>query len=120
MSRTVMIVDDSLFMRKILHGILTEKGYIVTAEASSGIETMRNLHTSHPNIILLDIILPDSSGLDLLVSIIKICPDTKVVVCSSIGQAPVIRKSLDLGAKAFIQKPFTPEKVAEVLESLED
>jgi two-component system, chemotaxis family, chemotaxis protein CheY len=120
MSRTVMIVDDSLFMRKILRGILAEKGYIVAAEAGSGIEAMRNLHTSHPDIILLDIILPDSNGLDLLESIIKACPDSKVVVCSSIGQAQVIQKALDLGAKAFIQKPFSPEKIAEVLESLED
>jgi two-component system chemotaxis response regulator CheY len=120
MSRTVMIVDDSLFMRKIMRGILVEKGYIVTAEAASGIEAMKNLHIGHPDIILLDIILPDSSGLDLLESIIKACPDSKVVVCSSLGQPPVIQKTLDLGAKAFIQKPLTPEKVAEVLESLED
>jgi len=120
MSRTVMIVDDSLFMRKILRGILVEKGYIVTAEAASGIEAMKNLHTKHPDIILLDIILPDSNGLDLLESIISACPDSKVVVCSSIGQPLVIQKTLDMGAKAFIQKPFIPEKVAEVMESLED
>jgi two-component system chemotaxis response regulator CheY len=119
MSRTVMIVDDSLFMRKILRGILVEKGYVVVAEAASGIETMKNLHTKHPDIIMLDIIMPDSNGLDLLESIISACPDSKIVVCSSIGQAQVIQKSLDLGAKAFIQKPFTPEKVAEVLENLE-
>ena len=120
MSRTVMIVDDSLFMRTILRGILVEKGYIVAAEAASGIEAMKNLHTRHPDIILLDIILPDSNGLDLLESIISACPDSRVVVCSSIGQPQVIRKTLDMGAKAFIQKPFTPEKVAEVLKSLED
>lgn len=119
MGRTVMIVDDSLFMRKILRGILAEKGFIVTAEAASGIEAMRNLHSSHPDIILLDIILPDSNGLELLKSIIGACPNSKVVVCSSIGQQPVIQKALDLGAKAFILKPFTPERVAEVLESLE-
>ncbi len=64
MSRTVMIVDDSLFMRKILRGILVEKGYTVIAEAASGIEAMKNLHTHHPDIILLDIILPDSNGLE--------------------------------------------------------
>jgi two-component system, chemotaxis family, chemotaxis protein CheY len=119
MGRTVMIVDDSLFMRKILRGILVEKGFIVAAEAASGIEAMKNLHSKHPDIILLDIILPDSSGLDLLESIITACPDSKVVVCSSIGQPQVIQKTLDLGAKAFIQKPFTPEKVIEILESLE-
>jgi len=120
MNRTVMIVDDSLFMRKILHGILVDKGYSVTAEAASGLEAMRNLHGDHPDIILLDIVLPDSNGLDLLESIITACPDTKVVVCSSIAQPLVISKALDLGARAFIQKPFTPEKVAEVLERLED
>lgn len=118
MSRTVMIVDDSLFIRKILRGILAERGYTVAAEASSGIEAMRNLHTCHPDIILLDIILPDSNGLDLLESIIKACPTSQVVVCSSIGQQTIMQKSLDLGAKAFIQKPFTPESVAEVLQSL--
>lgn len=118
MGRTVMIVDDSLFMRKILRGILAEKGYIVTAEAASGLEAMKNLHTSHPDIILLDIILPDSNGLTLLESVITTCPDSKVVVCSSIGETQVIQRALDLGAKAFIQKPFTPEKIANVLESL--
>jgi two-component system chemotaxis response regulator CheY len=115
-----MIVDDSVFMRQILRGILTGKGYVVAAEAASGIEAMRNLHTHHPDVILLDIILPDSNGLDLLESIISACPGSKVVVCSSIGQPLVIQKALDLGARAFIQKPFTPEKVAEVLEGLED
>jgi two-component system chemotaxis response regulator CheY len=120
MSRTAMIVDDSLFIRKILRGILVENGYTVTAEAASGIEAMKNLHTRRPDVILLDIILPDSNGLSLLEWIIKSCPDSKVVACSSIGQPQVMQKALDLGAKAFIQKPFTPEKVAEVLESLGD
>ncbi len=119
MSRTVMIVDDALFMRNVLRGIVVEKGYIVVAEAASGIETMKNLHTHQPDIILLDIILPDSNGLDLLQSITGSYPKSKVVVCSAIGQEQVIQKALDLGAKAFIQKPFKPEKVIEVLESLE-
>lgn len=119
MSRTVMIVDDALFMRNILRGIVAEKGYDVAAEAASGIEAMKKLHSFHPDIILLDIILPDSNGLDLLKSIAAECPKSKVVVCSAIGQEQVVQKALELGAKAFIQKPFTPEKVVEVLESLE-
>ena len=119
MKRTVMIVDDSLFMRNILRGILNEKGYVVVAEAASGIEAMKNLHTHNPDLILLDIILPDSNGLDLLQSIINTCPQASVVACSAIGQDQVIQKALDLGARAFIQKPFTPEKVIEILESLE-
>ncbi len=120
MSRTVMIIDDSPYMRKSLRGILIEKGYIVASEAASGIEAMKNLHTCHPDIIMLDIILPDSNGLSLLEWITKTRPNAKVVICSSSGQPSVIQKSLDLGAKAFLQKPFTPEKVAKVLENLGD
>lgn len=120
MSRTVMIVDDALFMRNILRGILTENGYVVAAEAASGIEAMKHLRTNQPDIVLLDIILPDSNGLDLLQSIAVSYPNSKVVVCSGIGQDQVIQKALDLGAKAFIPKPFKPEKVVEILESLED
>ena len=120
MIRTVMIVDDSPFMRKIMRSILVEKGYVVAAEAASGIEAMKNLHTHNPDVILLDIILPDSSGFNLLESIVTASPDSRIVACSSIGDPQVIRKSLDLGAKAFIQKPVTPEKIAEVLASLED
>jgi two-component system chemotaxis response regulator CheY len=120
MSATVMIVDDAVFMRSILRGILKDKGYTVVAEAASGIEAMKNLRTFNPDIITLDIILPDANGLDLLESILEARPKAKVVVCSSIGQEQIIKKALNHGAKAFIQKPFTPEKVIEVLQSLED
>jgi two-component system chemotaxis response regulator CheY len=119
MGATVMIIDDAVFMRNILRAILKEKGYSVIAEAASGIEAMRTLHDHHPDIILLDIILPDSNGLELLESIIKVRPLSKVVVCSSISRESTVSKALQCGAKAFIPKPFTPEKVIDALESLE-
>jgi len=118
MNRTVMIVDDSFFMRNILRGMLEEKGYVVVSEAASGIETMKNLHTHKPDIILLDIILPDSSSLDLLQSIMDARPESSVVVCSAIGQDLVVKRALEIGAKAYIRKPFTPEQVIGTLESL--
>jgi two-component system chemotaxis response regulator CheY len=120
MSATVMIVDDALFMRSIMRGIIQDKGYTVVAEAASGIEAMKNLLTFNPDIITLDIILPDANGLELLESILEARPNVKIVVCSSISQEQIVKKALDHGAKAFIQKPFTPEKVIEVLKSLED
>jgi two-component system, chemotaxis family, chemotaxis protein CheY len=119
MGKTVLIVDDSLFIRNILRGILEESSYKVIGEAASGIDAMKKLHFDKPDIILLDIILPDSNGLDLLESILKSKPHSQVVICSSIGTEPMIRKTLELGAKAFIQKPFTPEQVVEVLANLE-
>jgi two-component system chemotaxis response regulator CheY len=119
MAATVMIVDDAVFMRNILRAIVQEKGYTVVAEAASGIDAMRTLHDHQPDIIILDIILPDSNGLDLLESIIKVRPGIKVVICSSIGQEQIVKKAMDQGAKAFLQKPFTPEKVIDALGRLE-
>ena len=119
MSATVLIVDDAVFMRNILRAIIKDKGYTVIAEAASGIEAMRILHDQNPDIGVLDIILPDVNGLDLLDSILNVRPKAKVVICSSIGQEATIKKALDHGAKAFIQKPFTPEKVLAALENLE-
>ncbi|HIJ82550.1 MAG TPA: response regulator [Desulfuromonadales bacterium] len=119
MSATVMIVDDSLFMRNIIRGFMRDRGYSVVAEAGSGIETLKKLHEITPDIIFLDIILPDINGLELLESILKRCPLAKVVVCSSLGEETVLKKALGNGAKAFLHKPFTPEKVYEVLDSME-
>lgn len=119
MSKTVMIVDDSLFVRNVMRGVLNAKEFEVIAEAGSGIEAMRILHDRKPAIILLDIVLPDANGIDLIEPILAIQPDVKIVVCSTIGQESVVKKALDLGARAFIPKPFTPEKIIEVLDSLE-
>jgi two-component system chemotaxis response regulator CheY len=115
---TVMIVDDALFMRNILGTILKDRGYTVVAEAASGIETMKKLHDCNPDIIFLDIILPDANGLELLDSISKTKPQAKVILCSAIGQEAIVKKGLDLGARYYVQKPFSPEKIAEALESL--
>jgi two-component system chemotaxis response regulator CheY len=117
-SSTVMIVDDALFMRNILSNILKDMGHTVVAEAASGIEAMRKLHDLKPDIIMLDIILPDTNGLELLEEILTARPETKVVICSAIGQEAVVRKGLERGAKQYIQKPFSPERVVEALESL--
>ncbi len=120
MSRTVMIVDDALFMRNILRNTLKAHGYTVAAEAASGIEAMKFLHDHRPDVITLDIILPDANGLDLLDEILQARPGTKVVICSAIGQEAIIRKAMERGAAGFIQKPFTPEKIIEAMESLGD
>ena len=119
MGRTVMIVDDALFMRSILRGILEEQGYRVVAEAASAAETLRQLQDLKPDIITLDIILPDSNSLELLEEIVRTSPAARVLVCSAIGQEAIVAKARELGAIAFLQKPFSPEQVAKALNSLE-
>lgn len=119
MGRTVMIVDDALFMRSILRGILEVNGYRVVAEAASAAEAMQLLSQTSPDIVTLDIILPDSNNLELLQEIVKARPESRVLVCSAIGQDAIVSKALELGANAYLQKPFSPEEVIEVLKSLE-
>jgi len=115
---TVMIVDDALFMRNVLGSMLKELGYTVVAEAASGIDAMKKLHDCNPDIVFLDIILPDANGIDLLDSIFRVKPGAKVILCSAIGQEAIVNKGLGLGARYFVHKPFSPEKIAEALESL--
>ena len=119
MKPTVLIIDDALFMRRVIRGILEDNGYQVVAEAASGIEAMRILHEHTPDIVILDIILPDSSGLDLIKSIIEAVPSAKIAICSALGQDAIVKKALDLGASAFIQKPLSSEKVLSALAPLE-
>lgn len=118
MSSSVMIVDDAVFMRTVLKGFLSEIGYNVVAEAGSGIEAMRKLHTAKPDLIFLDIILPDANGIELITSIKSEFPDAKIIICSSIAQDATVKKALELGAAAFIQKPFTPSGVASILSAV--
>lgn len=119
MKPTVMIVDDALFIRTVLRGILTEMGYQVICLAESGLEAMRHLHDKHPELVLLDIILPDANGLDVLDSIRQHHPDTKVIICSSIAHEATIQKALLHGAAGYLQKPFTKESVQETLARFE-
>lgn len=118
MAATVLIVDDSLFMRNILRGILLKNGYLIVGEAASGEETMELLKTVSPDIITLDIILPDINGLDLIESIQAITPSSRVVICSAIGQEPIIRQAMEKGVHAYLQKPFTPEMVTKAVSTL--
>lgn len=115
MTATVLIVDDSLFMRTLLRRILLKNGYQIVGEAASGSETINLLKNLSPDIVMLDIILPDINGLDLIASIQSQSPASKIVICSAIGQEPVIRQAMENGAQAYLQKPFTPEQVVEAI-----
>lgn len=119
MQQTVMIVDDALFIRTVLRSMLEESGCQVLAEASSGLEAQRCLRTISPDLVFLDIILPDANGIEILDDIRLSLPLTKVVICSSISQQQTIQKALLHGAAAYLHKPFTQEDVAAVLRQLE-
>jgi len=115
MATTVMIVDDSLFMRKMLRDILEEEGYEVVAEASDGVEAVDKYRESRPGLTTLDIVMPNKTGIEALQEIMAFDPAARVVMCSAVGQESLTVAAAQAGAKAFILKPFNPELVARVL-----
>jgi two-component system chemotaxis response regulator CheY len=115
--RTVLIVDDALFMRKMLRDIVENGGYRVVGEAENGREAIELARERRPDVVLLDIVMPDLGGIDSLRRIMEVAPDSTIVMCSAMGQKVLIQEALEIGAADFIIKPFQPDEVLDVLES---
>jgi len=114
MGYNVMLVDDAAFMRFVLERILRENRYTVIAEASSGKEAFNHYKVYHPDLVIMDITMYDS-GIDAVKQIIEYDPDAKILMCSAMGQAAVIREAVANGAKDFLVKPLEKERVIEAV-----
>jgi two-component system, chemotaxis family, chemotaxis protein CheY len=116
---TVLIVDDATFMRAVLKKIILQSGHEVVAEASNGEEAINQFQNTHPDLVLMDIVMPPmpraKDGIEALKQIVATDANAKVVMCSSMGQQSLIAEALKSGAKDFVIKPFQPQKVMEVL-----
>jgi len=113
---SVLIVDDELMMRKILRLIMHEMGFSVDAEASSGHAVMPIINKQQPDLVLLDINLPGTDGLDLLRRITAEHSYIKVVMISSEASQDKVKEAIDHGAADFIAKPFHPDAVMNKLQ----
>lgn len=111
----VMIVDDSTFMRMMLKDILTQAGFKHIIEAKTAGEAMIFQRVERPAVILLDLTMPDTDGLEALTKMKLFDLDTKVIMCSSMGQEEVIKECFEKGADDFILKPFKPERIIQAL-----
>ncbi|MDD2338638.1 MAG: response regulator [Geobacteraceae bacterium] len=114
-SKTIMIVDDELFFRKLLGTILTEKGFSVVAEASDGVEAVNKYSLHRPDLIILDIYMPQKNGFDATQDILSVNPEAKVLICSGMGYDDDVKAALALGARDVILKPFIPQEVIEIV-----
>lgn len=103
--KTVLIVDDSQFMRSWIKGILTDHSYSVIAEAENGLEAVNKYAEYRPDVVIMDITMPIMNGIEALKEILRINSSAKVVICSSIGTKYNIIEALNIGAKDFIIKP---------------
>ncbi len=117
MNKRILIVDDSFYMRTMLKNMLTDAGYEVVGEAANGAQALEMAASTTPDLITLDVILPDNTGLDVLKSLRQTQPATKVVMCSAVGQEVIVTEAIENGALAYIVKPFSEEKVLEIVGS---
>ena len=117
MNKRILIVDDSFYMRTMLKNMLTDAGYEVVGEAANGAQALEMAASTSPDLITLDVILPDNTGLDVLKSLRQIQPSAKVVMCSAVGQEVIVTEAIENGAMAYIVKPFSEEKVLEIVGS---
>lgn len=106
----VLVVDDAAFMRMRLTKILTAEGHEVV-EASNGVEAVSAYEAHKPDVVLMDITMPEMDGLQALREIRAKFPDAKVIMCSALGQESTVIEAIKSGAKDFVVKPFQPEVV---------
>jgi two-component system chemotaxis response regulator CheY len=116
LSARLMIVDDTLFMRRMLHDLLTRQGYEVVAEARNGREALENYQQTHPDLVIMDITMPEMDGIEAVRAIILLHPEARIVMCSALGQDGPVIEALQAGAQDFVLKPFLPEKVLEAVQ----
>ncbi len=111
----IMVVDDSLFMRMLLKNVIRELGYEVTMEASNGVEALSLYSDERPDLVTLDITMPEMDGLTALEKIKDLNPNAKVIMVSAMGQQALLIRAVSMGASDFIVKPFSKDRVKEAL-----
>lgn len=116
--KKVLIVDDAAFMRMSLRSILEKNGFEVAGEAENGQIGVRKYKELSPDIVTLDITMPEMDGVAALKEIMKIDADAKVVIVSAMGHEGNVREAIVCGAKSFIVKPFKDDHVIKVLKSI--
>ncbi|BFH68004.1 MAG: response regulator [Paenibacillus dendritiformis] len=115
MANRILIVDDAAFMRMMIRDILTKNGYDVVGEASDGAQAIEKYKELKPDLITMDITMPEMDGITALKEIRKLDPNAKVIMCSAMGQQAMVIDAIQAGAKDFIVKPFQADRVIEAI-----
>lgn len=115
MSNRVLVVDDSMLMRRMISDTLADAGWDIVAEAENGEEAIRQYEEYRPDVVTMDIVMPGAGGLFALEHILQLDPYAKVVVISALNQTKLISEAIRKGAQDFIAKPFLPEQLRETI-----
>lgn len=114
----VLIVDDAAFMRISIKNMLTKNGYEVVGEAENGRVGVEKYRELSPDIVTMDITMPEMSGLDALKEIMKADPSARIIMVSAMGQEAMVRDAIMSGAKGFIVKPFKEDGIISAIKKL--
>ncbi len=114
----IMLVDDAAFMRMMVKDALSKAGYTDLVEAKDGEDAVSKYEAESPDLVFMDITMPNMDGLEALKAIKKAHPDANIVMCSAMGQEAMVIEAIKSGAKDFIVKPFKPERVVATAEKI--
>lgn len=115
MAKNILICDDAAFMRMMIKDILTKNGYTVVGEAENGAKAVEKYAELKPDLVLMDITMPEMDGIQALKKIKEADPSATVIMCSAMGQQAIVIESIQSGAKDFIVKPFQADRVLEAV-----
>ncbi|HHX59594.1 MAG TPA: response regulator [Epulopiscium sp.] len=118
MANRILIVDDAAFMRMMIKDILTKNDYEVVGEAENGLKAVEKFKELSPDLVLMDITMPELDGIQAVKQIKEFDSTAKVVMCSAMGQQAMVIESIQAGAKDFIVKPFQAERVIEAIQKV--
>ncbi len=118
MAIRALVVDDAIFMRMMIKDILTSNEYEVVGEAENGIEAIKLYKKLKPDLVTMDIIMPEMNGIEAVKGIISFDPQAKILMVSAMGQQFLVKEALQAGAKDFMVKPFQPAKVVAALKKI--
>ncbi|MBA5851092.1 response regulator [Clostridium sp. cel8] len=111
----VLIVDDAAFMRMMIKDILEKNNFEVVGEANNGIKAVELFKKEKPDVVTMDITMPDMDGIEAVKAIKKIDANAKIIMCSAMGQQTMVMDAIKAGARDFIVKPFQPDRVLEAI-----
>ncbi len=118
MEKTILIVDDAAFMRMSLQRILEPHGFKVIGQAANGKEAVEQYKLLSPDLVVMDITMPDMNGIDALREIRKVNPEAAVLMCSAMGQMEKVVETIEAGARDFIVKPFQNDRVVAAVQKI--
>jgi two-component system chemotaxis response regulator CheY len=116
LSNTVLVCDDAVFMRTLLSDILSQSGFEVIGEAETGVEAIERYKQLRPDLVTMDIVMPDMGGIDAVREITKFDGEARILMCSAMGQQALVVEAIQAGAKDFVVKPFQPSRVLEAVQ----